>query len=117
MPSYAALPRKPSTRDVSDSTHSGGHTLHLVFLRSADDFISYCYISGVISDHRAVQWYASIRRPFHPRNTKELRNTKPNDFNSFLSNLASLLIVTRHSDNCKSAVLQYNDGIQYPPND
>jgi hypothetical protein len=33
------------------------------------------------------------------------------DFNSFISDLFSLPIVTGHSDDCESAVLQYNDGL------
>jgi len=96
---------------VSDSTNSGGHTLDLVFSRAADDFISTCYVSDVISDHRAVQWYASVNQPLRPKKTVEFRKTKSIDFNSFISDLSSLPIVTGHSVDCESAVLQYNDGL------
>ena len=72
---------------VSEASPVGGHVLDLVLSRAADNFLSKCYVSDLISDHYAVHWYAKAHHLMRPVKAVQFRKLKSIDFASFCNDL------------------------------
>ena len=93
---------------VSDATHSGGHILDWIMLRSSDDLISHVKVSSLISDHLVVHATCNLPKSSLPPKSISYRQIHKINLESFEEDIKSSTLVTDPPNNINDLLSQYN---------
>ena len=95
---------------VKDPTHKSGHTLDLLYTRSAEcNIYNPCAgTPGVVSDHSLLIWKLLAQKPTRPTMNLSYRKRKSVDVDSLCKTIRDSSISLCQNDDINSKVYEYN---------